>query len=164
MACTQPPQAIVIVATVAFVQEWRSEESLEALNKLVPYYSTVIRGGVPQTVSASELVPGDIVRLQSGDRVPADVRLLEVPVPAARNVREPLAELSAHPALPPLASIDGQLGNRRVGAHGRGASQQKGSATVELTLPPLASPDPAIDPYDSPHPALRCTSPDRPGD
>ena len=41
------------------MQEWRSEESLEALNKLVPYYSTVIRGGVPQTVSASELVPGD---------------------------------------------------------------------------------------------------------
>ena len=70
-------QAILIVSTVAFVQEWRSEQSLAALNKLVPYYCTVVRG-VPQTISASQLVPGDLVRLQAGDRIPADIRLLEV--------------------------------------------------------------------------------------
>ncbi|KAJ3005409.1 High affinity Ca2+/Mn2+ P-type ATPase-like protein [Thoreauomyces humboldtii] len=67
--------AIIIVVTVAFVQEYRSEQSLEALNKLVPHYCHVTRDGVLATVLATELVPGDIVRFSTGDRIPADVRL-----------------------------------------------------------------------------------------
>ncbi|KAI8915210.1 PMR1-type calcium-transporting P-type ATPase [Powellomyces hirtus] len=67
--------AIVIVVTVAFVQEYRSEQSLEALNKLVPHYCHVTRDGILSTVLATELVPGDVVRFSTGDRIPADVRL-----------------------------------------------------------------------------------------
>ncbi|KAI8144103.1 PMR1-type calcium-transporting P-type ATPase [Fennellomyces sp. T-0311] len=68
--------AIVIVVTVAFVQEYRSEKSLEALNKLVPHYCHLIRDGQVLTVLANELVPGDLVRFSTGDRIPADCRLI----------------------------------------------------------------------------------------
>lgn len=69
--------AIVIVVTVAFVQEYRSEKSLEELNKLVPPTCNCLRGGQCETFLARKLVPGDIVLLGIGDRVPADLRLFE---------------------------------------------------------------------------------------
>lgn len=64
------------MVTVAFVQEYRSEKSLEELNKLVPPTCRCIRNGNLETFLARSLVPGDIVTLETGDRVPADVRLL----------------------------------------------------------------------------------------
>jgi len=67
--------AIVIVLTVAFVQEYRSEKSLEALNQLVPNYCHVIRQGQLTSMLGNNLVPGDIVRFSIGDRIPADVRI-----------------------------------------------------------------------------------------
>lgn len=74
--------AVAIVMTVGFVQEYRSEKSLEALNKLVPHHAHVIRGFsgrdgqvTSETVSASQLVPGDLVSFASGDRIPADIRV-----------------------------------------------------------------------------------------
>ncbi|ORZ35074.1 hypothetical protein BCR44DRAFT_1435029 [Catenaria anguillulae PL171] len=69
--------AIVIVATVAFVQEYKSEQSLQALNTLVPHYANVIRDGQALRVNAKELVPGDICTFSTGDRISADVRLIE---------------------------------------------------------------------------------------
>lgn len=69
--------AIVIVVTVAFVQEYRSEKSLQELSKLVPPSCHCLREGTPDTFLARELVPGDIVLLSVGDRVPADLRLFE---------------------------------------------------------------------------------------
>ncbi|KAI0251244.1 hypothetical protein BJV78DRAFT_1347157 [Lactifluus subvellereus] len=68
--------AIVIVLTVGFVQERRSEQSLEALNKLVPHHCHIIRDGEQIHLLANEVVPGDLVTFTTGDRVPADVRLL----------------------------------------------------------------------------------------
>ncbi|CAN7991005.1 unnamed protein product, partial [Ixodes hexagonus] len=67
--------AIIIVVTVAFVQEYRSEKSLEELNKLVPPACHCLRDGQAETFLAKNLVPGDIVILNVGDRVPADLRL-----------------------------------------------------------------------------------------
>lgn len=69
--------AVVVVITVGFVQEQRSEKSLEALNKLVPHYCHLLRDSHTNTVLANELVPGDVVSFSSGDRVPADVRIFE---------------------------------------------------------------------------------------
>uniref|UniRef100_A0A4X2M1L0 Calcium-transporting ATPase n=1 Tax=Vombatus ursinus TaxID=29139 RepID=A0A4X2M1L0_VOMUR len=70
--------AVLIVVTVAFIQEYRSEKSLEELSKLVPPECNCIREGKVQHVLARDLVPGDIVCLSIGDRVPADIRLFEV--------------------------------------------------------------------------------------
>ncbi|XP_004584279.2 calcium-transporting ATPase type 2C member 2 isoform X1 [Ochotona princeps] len=70
--------AVLIVVTVAFVQEYRSEKSLEELTKLVPPECNCIREGRLQHLLARELVPGDIVALSIGDRIPADIRLTEV--------------------------------------------------------------------------------------
>ncbi|KAF2640055.1 calcium-transporting P-type ATPase-like protein [Massarina eburnea CBS 473.64] len=102
--------AVTIVVTVGFVQEYRSEKSLEALSQLVPHSAHVIRAGVEQprsarlasevgpdgvemdnlkdttasleaaeshasTISATLLVPGDLVLFHTGDRIPADIRI-----------------------------------------------------------------------------------------
>ncbi|XP_006819786.1 calcium-transporting ATPase type 2C member 1-like, partial [Saccoglossus kowalevskii] len=69
--------AIIIVVTVAFVQEYRSEKSLEALTKLVPHTCHCLRNSRVEVTLGRDLVPGDIVQLSVGDRVPADMRLLE---------------------------------------------------------------------------------------
>ncbi|KAM8869615.1 calcium-transporting ATPase type 2C member 1 isoform 2-T2 [Spinachia spinachia] len=70
--------AIIIVVTVAFVQEYRSEKSLEELGKLVPPECHCLREGNLQHLLARDLVPGDTVCLSVGERVPADLRLVEV--------------------------------------------------------------------------------------
>ncbi|NXL88034.1 AT2C2 ATPase, partial [Alectura lathami] len=70
--------AVLIVVTVAFIQEYRSEKSLEELNKLVPPECNCLREGKLQHLLARELVPGDVIYLSVGDRVPADLRLIEV--------------------------------------------------------------------------------------
>lgn len=70
--------AILIVVSVGFVQEYRSEKSLEALNKLVPAEAKLTRNGSTSTVLASQLVPGDLVHFNQGDKIPADVRLTEL--------------------------------------------------------------------------------------
>lgn len=95
--------AVTIVVTVGFVQEYRSEKSLEALNKLVPHSAHIRRGGgdlsrsqnatedggviemeplmdgasekISSTIPAAQLVVGDIVLFSTGDRIPADVRI-----------------------------------------------------------------------------------------
>ncbi|CAO3699865.1 unnamed protein product [Rhizopus microsporus] len=67
--------AIIIVVTVAFIQEYRSEKSLEALNKLVPHHCHLVRDGHVSDVLANDLVPGDVVRFGVGDRIPADCRI-----------------------------------------------------------------------------------------
>ncbi|VDN59590.1 unnamed protein product [Dracunculus medinensis] len=69
--------AIVIVVTVGFVQEYRSEKTLEQLNKLVPPSCVSLRDGHEMHFLARELVPGDLVILNVGDKVPADLRLFE---------------------------------------------------------------------------------------
>ncbi|KAM9851948.1 calcium-transporting ATPase type 2C member 1 [Aulostomus maculatus] len=69
--------AIIIVVTVAFVQEYRSEKSLEELGKLVPPECHCVRDGHLEHLLARELVPGDTVCLSVGERVPADLRLFE---------------------------------------------------------------------------------------
>jgi calcium-translocating P-type ATPase len=69
--------AVVIAnAVVGFVQEGRAEQALEALRDMLAPRAAVLRGGQRQGVDAAQLVPGDIVLLEPGDRVPADLRLI----------------------------------------------------------------------------------------
>ncbi|MFC3533490.1 HAD-IC family P-type ATPase [Vogesella facilis] len=67
----------VINAAIGALQEGRAESALAAIRKLLAPGAIVVRGGERHAVDASQLVPGDIVLLQSGDKVPADVRLLD---------------------------------------------------------------------------------------
>lgn len=69
--------AILIVLTVGFVQERRSEKSLEALNKLVPHHCHLIRDGRKSHTLANDLLPGDLVTFGVGDRIPADLRIIQ---------------------------------------------------------------------------------------
>ena len=71
--------AIVILnSVVGFVQEYRSEKAMEAMRKLTAPRARLMRNGREIMVPAKEVVPGDILLLESGDRVPADSRLIEV--------------------------------------------------------------------------------------
>ena len=67
---------VIINAVVGFVQSYRAEKSLEALKKMVSLTARVIRDGKETKISAVELVPGDIMLLEAGDKIPADARLL----------------------------------------------------------------------------------------
>ncbi len=68
---------VAVNAVLGFVQEYRAERSLEALKKLTSPEARVIRNGQEHRVQTAELVPGDIVVLEEGDKVPADLRLLK---------------------------------------------------------------------------------------
>ena len=64
-------------AVLGFVQEWKAEQALAALRSMLSPHCEVIRDNREQAIPAEELVPGDIVVIETGDRIPADLRLLE---------------------------------------------------------------------------------------
>lgn len=67
---------VILNAIMGVVQENRAEKALEALKGLSASHARVIRGGKESVINSEELVPGDIIRLEAGDFVPADARLL----------------------------------------------------------------------------------------
>jgi calcium-translocating P-type ATPase len=67
---------IVVNGSFGFIQEYRAERAVLALQRLLPREVTVVRDGVERRVPASGLVPGDVVRLEEGDHVPADLHIL----------------------------------------------------------------------------------------
>jgi magnesium-transporting ATPase (P-type) len=91
--------AVVLVnAFVGFIQEGKAEKALAAMRRMIAPQASVLRDGVRRSVPAASLVPGDIVLIEAGDRVPADLRLLRArgllidealltgeSVPAAKN-------------------------------------------------------------------------------
>ncbi len=102
---------VLVNAIIGFVQEYRATRAIEALARSMTTQATVLRDGSKRRVAATELVPGDIVLLQSGDLVPADLRLIRV-----RDLRIAEAALTGESVpvekqtepLPP----DTQLGDR----------------------------------------------------
>jgi P-type Ca2+ transporter type 2C len=71
--------AVIVLFAVAlgFIQEYRAERAIEALKQMAAPTATVLRDGEEMKVPARELVPGDVILLHTGDRVPADARLAE---------------------------------------------------------------------------------------
>jgi magnesium-transporting ATPase (P-type) len=128
---------VVINAIVGFVQEGKAEQALAAIRRMLSLKATVLRDGHHLSIDAEQLVPGDVVLLQSGDRVPADLRLIEV-----KNLRIEEAALTGE-SLPvekdtaPVAA-DAALGDRSCIAYsgtlvtygqGRGVVVATGDAT-----------------------------------
>jgi Ca2+-transporting ATPase len=68
---------VVLFALLGFVQEYRAERAIAALKQLAVPLVRVIRGGATEQVSARELVPGDVVVLEAGSAIPADLRIIE---------------------------------------------------------------------------------------
>ncbi|HEY5113684.1 MAG TPA: cation-transporting P-type ATPase, partial [Coriobacteriia bacterium] len=71
---------LLLNGVLGFVQEFRAEKALEALEQMSAPVATVVRDGRESDIPAVELVPGDVVLLEAGDRVPADGRLIEAVV------------------------------------------------------------------------------------
>ncbi|MCC7201153.1 MAG: cation-translocating P-type ATPase [Nitrospirae bacterium] len=68
---------VILNAIMGFVQEYRAEKAIEALRLMATPASTVLREGVPHSVPTHEVVPGDVILLEAGKVVPADLRLIE---------------------------------------------------------------------------------------
>ncbi|MFI2435898.1 cation-translocating P-type ATPase [Streptomyces sp. NPDC018693] len=105
-----------INAVLGYVQERRAERSLEALRRMLVATARVRRDGTEREVEADTLVPGDVVLLEAGDRVPADGRLLvaesvEVAEAALTGESQPVAKSTAviGPAEVPVAERTGEL-------------------------------------------------------
>jgi Ca2+-transporting ATPase len=69
---------IVLSVALNFFEEYRAQKELEALDRLLVFKTTVLRAGTSQQIDAAEVVPGDILVLTHGQKVPADARLIEV--------------------------------------------------------------------------------------
>lgn len=68
---------VVINTIIGFIQEYKAGKAIEALSSMVPENTTVIRNNNAMTIPVSEIVPGDIVQVAAGDRIPADMRIIQ---------------------------------------------------------------------------------------
>ena len=103
---------LLLNAVLGFVQEYQAEQAMDALRAMAAPVATVVRSGAEIDVPASELVTGDIVLLESGDRVPADGRLLDV---SALRVEESSLTGESHASakqVEPVAAGPLALGDR----------------------------------------------------
>ncbi len=69
---------VLLNALIGFIQEGKAEKALDAIRNMLSQHASVLRGGVVKSIKAEDLVPGDIVHLHSGDKVPADLRLFAI--------------------------------------------------------------------------------------
>jgi magnesium-transporting ATPase (P-type) len=104
--------AVVVNAVIGFIQEGKAESALDAIRAMLSPQALVQRDGRREAIDAATLVPGDIVLLASGDRVPADLRLLQ-----SKELRVDEAALTGEsvPAEKDRAAVaaDAPLGDRR---------------------------------------------------
>ena len=125
---------VLFAVLLGFVQEYRAERAIEALRDMAAPTATVLRDGEESEVPARELVPGDVILLSAGDRIPGDARLIEavnLQIQEAALTGESLA-VEKHTA--PIAGDDLALGDRRNMAYaGTSASYGRGRAVVVAT-------------------------------
>jgi P-type Ca2+ transporter type 2C len=138
----ETPLAIAVVvvlnATIGFVQESRAEASLEALRKMSTTSATVRRDGRGHRLDAVELVPGDVVVLEAGDRVPADGRLLSA---TSLEVQESALTGEAQPAAKSATAqveAEASLGDRTTAVF-MNTSVTRGHAEMLVTATGMAT-------------------------
>ena len=107
---------VVINAFVGFVQEGKAEQAMDAIRHMLSPHASVLRDGQLREIPAEELVPGDVVQLAAGDKVPADVRLLRV---RELNIDEAALTGESVPVEKSTAAVagDADLGDRNSMAY-----------------------------------------------
>jgi magnesium-transporting ATPase (P-type) len=107
---------VVVNAIIGFVQEGKAEQALDAVRDMLAAHATVLREGERRQVDAGGLVPGDVVLLEPGDKVPADLRLVRV-----RNLRVVEAALTGESVpvekSPAPVAADAAIGDRACMAY-----------------------------------------------
>ncbi|MEJ5169392.1 MAG: HAD-IC family P-type ATPase [Fimbriimonadales bacterium] len=108
---------VVVNTIVGFIQEFRANKAIAALAEMIPEFAQVWRDGRLQSIPVREIVPGDVVQLASGDRVPADLRLLEA---TGLQIEEAALTGESVPAVKTLEPLDesAPLGDRTNMAYG----------------------------------------------
>ncbi len=99
---------VVLNSILGTIQEYKAEEALAALKKMAAPHALVLRNGSPKKVLSHELVPGDVVLLNAGDTVPADMRLIEsfsLRIDESTLTGESVAEEEVIDIMPEAASI-----------------------------------------------------------
>jgi Ca2+-transporting ATPase len=124
---------VVLNAIIGFVQEYRASKAITALSAMAPLDAIVIREGRERTLPAAELVPGDVVLLKSGDKVPADMRLVEERSLMVEEAALTGESMSAEKAAAPVAE-DAAIGDRRSMVYsGTAVTYGTAKATVVAT-------------------------------
>jgi magnesium-transporting ATPase (P-type) len=100
---------VVLNALLGFLQEGRAEKALDSIRNMLSAEARTVRDAETRLIPAEELVPGDVVLLESGDRIPADIRLLDV-----KNLRTEEAALTGE-SVPADKSADVVAANATVG-------------------------------------------------
>ena len=100
---------VVLNALLGFIQEGKAEKSLDSIRNMLSAEARTVRGGETRMIPAEQLVPGDIVLLESGDKIPADLRLIE-----AKNLRAEEAALTGE-SMPAEKSADAVSANATSG-------------------------------------------------
>ena len=125
---------VIFAVLLGFIQEYRAERAIEALRQMAAPTATVLREGQENEVPARELVPGDVILLAAGDKVPGDLRLLE-----AINLKIEEAALTGESVavekhIESLADHDLPVGDRKNMAYaGTAATYGRGRGVVVAT-------------------------------
>ena len=130
--------AVVLAnAVIGFIQEGKAEKAMDAIRRMLAPRASVLRGGERHTVDGDTLVPGDIVLLEAGDKVPADLRLVEASGLAIQEAILTGESVAVEKGLEPVAA-DAAVGDRTcmafsatlvAGGQGRGVVVATGAAT-----------------------------------
>lgn len=122
---------LILNTAIGAAMEWRAVRSMEALRAMDEIYCVVVRGDDVERISAVHLVPGDIVRLEEGDLVPADMRLISV---AQLQVNESALTGESAPVMKDTEAIDPEtvLAERQNMSY-KGTAVATGSATGVVT-------------------------------
>ncbi len=121
---------VVINAIIGFMQEGKAENALKAIRQMLSPSAMVIREGRQVTIPAEQLVPGDMVQLQSGDRVPADLRLFRVKGLQVQEAALTGESVAVEKIIDPVAE-ESVIGDRRCMAYsGTLVTHGQGSGVV----------------------------------
>ncbi len=104
---------VVLNAVLGFVQEFRAERSLEALKKMAVVMAHALRAGELQSLPARELIPGDLLQVEAGDRIAADGRLVHATAFQTQEAALTGESTPVSKSVEPTSQADILLGDRR---------------------------------------------------